>query len=124
MIQPTRSIAIDSVKVGPLEYPVFVVENLASPEGENLLGELVYKDARIMLDPDQDENVQVLTLWHEIMHAILMQTGHCRDDDEGLADALSFAIVQLLRDNPTLFSITAAQAISEPDSEVGEHSIA
>ncbi len=44
---------------------------------------------------------KIATLWHEMFHAILHNAGH-REHPEGILDALSFGVIEILRDNPAM----------------------
>ena len=43
-----------------------------------------------------------MTRWHEAVHEMLAQAGRVETEDEVLVSVLSTAIVQVLRDNPTM----------------------
>jgi hypothetical protein len=88
------------IQIGPVLYEVLFLHELCN-EGGALMGDFNSNKARIRVNADDDEQVQVVTLWHEIVHGILYTAG-IRDHDETLIDALAFGLVQVMRDNPEI----------------------
>lgn len=67
------------------------------------LGTIHFNDTAIYIIREQSDSVKVVFLFHEILHGILHQRGQVKaDEDEGLINALSYGIVELLRHNPEL----------------------
>lgn len=74
-----------------------------------LHGHILLADAEIRIANDQSEDVKLVTMWHEILHGILNNAGQS-DQPEALIEAISFGIVQLIRDNPKLIKATVKGA--------------
>jgi hypothetical protein len=90
-----------TVRIGPIDYEMELIEELQTEDGESADGWICYADGAIRLDAALHPQLRRVTLWHEILHAILTQTGRQRHN-EGELDALAHGIVQVLRDNPDL----------------------
>lgn len=104
---------IDAVKIGIITYEVAEANRTTAPPDvfksekvdDWVLGEIFYGKAKIYIDDEQSEQTKPTTLMHEIMHGILVQTGQYKaNENEGLINALSFSLVQLIRDNPELIA--------------------
>lgn len=87
-----------SVKIGPIKYEV--KEN-PRYKAENLVGQIMYYESVIEMQPDLSPQMRQVGLWHEIFHGILLQGGF-REHDERLLDVLAYGVVRLLHDNPFL----------------------
>ena len=97
---------IDKVIVGPITYTIEEVLGLFALPDENeyeqpLLGECQQGKALIRLEEDQRDTVKYITLWHEIIHAILCGAG-LADHDEQIVNAIAHGIVDVLERNPDL----------------------
>lgn len=90
----------ERVQIGPTTYQVAVVEELADGSAE-LYGDIDYGKCRIRITAESDAQKQRVTLWHEVLHAILYQAG-MTDHDEQVIDALAYGITQALRENEAL----------------------
>lgn len=88
------------VQIGPIVYEVLHLPDLCGPSGA-LMGDFNASRARIRINADDDPQVQIVTLWHELIHALLYTAGY-RDHDEQQIDALAHGLVQVLRDNPEI----------------------
>lgn len=99
---------IDYVQIGCIRYKVVMAERLDETDNTKWqLGEINYGDALIYLADNQDAQVMIATLWHEIIHGILDYSGHHESrDDEGLVDALAFGLMALVKQNPHLLRLT------------------
>lgn len=87
-----------SVKIGPVEYAI--TEN-PRYKAENTVGQIMYYESVIEMQPDLSPAMREIGLWHEMFHAILLQGGF-REHDERLLDVLAHGVVRLLQDNPVL----------------------
>lgn len=80
------------------EYTVYEKAQLKARDGERVSG-VTYLDAKtIHIDTSQCEKAQLLTFWHEYLHAALHELGYDKKCDneafvEGLAQTLSRAII-------------------------------
>lgn len=91
-----------SIKIGGLDYEVEEVQNLCAEDGtKRLNGHIIYDSCKIRIDQGLNQQVQTVCMWHEIIHGILTQAG-IDNHDEAHIEALSYGIVQVLRDNPEL----------------------
>lgn len=90
-----------SVTVGPMQYTVRAIPELRAEDGQRLNGHILYGPCEIRIDAGLDPQVQRVTLWHEVLHAILTHAGH-EDDAEKVVEILSYGLVAALRDNPGL----------------------
>jgi hypothetical protein len=95
-----------TVRIGCIEYSINLV---AQPEldGEPKLGTIDYRKLEIEIDEEMHPDVQIVTLWHEILHGIDDQ--HNLGLTDGKTDALAYGIVQVLRDNSWLRDIGAVK---------------
>lgn len=91
----------DTLRIGPVDFAV--VREHRCAEGDALAdGVLESRRCRIRLDQDLDPQQELVTRWHEAVHEMLGQAGRGETEDEVLVSVLSTAIVQVLRDNPTM----------------------
>lgn len=89
-----RSVRRDSVKIGGMTFRI-VMQDVS---GTSVDGSIIYAQSTIRIDDQATLDYRAAVLWHEMLHAILTQSGH--EHDEKLIDALAYGIVQILRDNP------------------------
>ena len=87
-----------SVKVGPVVYDVKIAPRLAA---DGAYGAFARPEALIEIHPDMAMSMQEITLWHELVHIILVHGG-IRVHEEVVIDALAHGIVGVLQDNPDL----------------------
>lgn len=87
-----------TVKIGPIEY---AIKENPRYKTEHLVGQVLYYEGVIELQPDLTPIMQEMGLWHEMLHAILLQGGF-REHEERILDVLAYGIVRLLQDNPQL----------------------
>ena len=90
------------VTVGLVKYRVHEVVDLlgTGDEGESVRcnGRVRASDAAIWIDEALEPQIKPITLMHEIIHAILEQSGH-DDHPEGLVRCLSYGLLAFMRDN-------------------------
>ncbi len=100
---------IDKLKIGAVTYKVRELDDLHRVNGEGqkqwLHGHYLTADAELRVANDQAHDVKVVTVWHEALHGILTHAGQS-DQPEPLMEALSYGIVELLRNNPQLIEYT------------------
>ena len=91
------------IKIGGIDYEVEEVQNLCAEDGiKRLNGHIIYDSCKIKLDAGLNPQVKNVCLWHEILHGILTHAG-ITDHDEAHIEALSYGLVQVLRDNLELW---------------------
>lgn len=90
----------ETIVVGPLIYIVEEVSDLYH-KGQPIFGYYNPAGGRIQIEADISETRKLITLWHEMLHAILnhAQRG---DTSEEVVGTLAVGIVDLLKDNPAL----------------------
>ena len=82
---------------------------LASPQGllveEFVFGLVEFEKARISITTEGvDEQIQKITLLHEVFHIILDNFGiDTGESEEFVVDSLARGMYQILEDNPELF---------------------
>lgn len=86
------------VKIGPIVYDIREETRVAN---ESMWGQIVYAESAIELNPGMNEQHRTITLWHEILHGMLLQGG-IREHDERILDVLAHGIFGVLKDNPEL----------------------
>ena len=73
-------------------------------------GHCDYEHARIRIHRTLDPQLKRVTLWHEIIHALLFNAGvYEPEHNEQQIDALAHGIVQVLRDNPQLNALHSSK---------------
>lgn len=97
------------IQIGCVDYTVKEIDDLhkVNEDGQKvwLHGHILHADAEIRVASDQSEDVKTVTVWHEVMHGILQNAGQS-NQPEGFIEALSFGLVQVIRDNPELIQAT------------------
>lgn len=88
----------ESVKIGPI---IYTIKENPRYKAENLVGQIMYYEGVIELQPDLSPAMAEIGLWHEMFHGLLLQGGF-REHDERLLDVLAHGVVRLLQDNPVL----------------------
>lgn len=91
------------IKVGPLKYKVVYVKNLRSGNDAELFGKVRHGPCEICVKSGHASQQQRQTIWHEIMHIVFEQTGHCEESgDESFITSVAHALMQVVQDNPWL----------------------
>lgn len=91
---------IKAIKIGPITYPIRIVEHLTDGK-DKLDGYISYSNSEIRIDAAMESQRQRAILWHEIVHGILSQAGY-DNHQESMVEALSYGILAVLDDNPAL----------------------
>lgn len=90
------------VKVGPITYKIVEKKRLTNDnEDTKIDGSANYTHCKIRLDKRLGKQTKRLTLWHEIVHCILVQNS-ITEHDETMINALAYGIINVLQDNPEL----------------------
>lgn len=84
-----------AVKVGPITYTI------EERDERDSFGEVLYGPCKLYLKRSLVSASKRMTLWHEVIHIILVHAGY-RDQDEKLIEVLASGIMQVLQDNPAL----------------------
>lgn len=93
---------MDKVRIGPITYEVKTVERLVGPCSEKLDGQIIPSRQLIEIDGGLTLVMQRQTLWHEIIHGILTQSGRHELVDEGTVDAIAYGVFGVINDNPEM----------------------
>jgi hypothetical protein len=91
---------VQFVRIGAIDYEIIDKSRLLDGS-DPLDGQMVHSQSQILLDDALGPSARWITLWHEILHAILVRAGY-QEHDEGQMAALSYGIVEALHDNPWL----------------------
>lgn len=104
--------ALSSVRIGGIDYAVYTVPDLHTVHDDGEVepdnGRLFYNKATIELSDDIAPDVLPVALWHEALHALLYQAGIV-EHDETIVHALAYGIVQVMRDNQLLVTMTTEE---------------
>jgi len=93
-----------TLDLGPFTFEVESRPGLSS-DGQLLNGLIEHNQCKIAINPDSNEQVKYVTVWHEIIHAILAFGPH--KVSEGTIETLSLGVVEALRRNPFMSSMEA-----------------
>jgi hypothetical protein len=96
---------LKTLRVGPIDYDVTFVPRLQA-DGESVNGYISHNACTVEVDAEMAPQTRAVTVWHETLHAILVQSGRVNDHDEELIDAIAYGIIGVLRDNPELRDVT------------------
>lgn len=93
----------ESVKVGPYEYRVVIVDDLHSSTDRNvaLFGEVLYKPQEIRIRAGMDDGHRLSTLLHEVIH-VLDDEMYVIDMSEKQIKCLGVGLAAFLLDNGLL----------------------
>ena len=79
--------------IGPLSFSIVERSEFQDDKGVELDGDINYAAQQIQLRAGLSDQYRLVVLWHEILHAILIQSGHLEEaGDEGLIWALAYGI--------------------------------
>lgn len=91
---------LEQVKIGGITYEIRRVPDLRDEHDTKLDG--LYQGGKCLISLNSDLTPQstLQTLWHEIIHGIITHAGMRDQHDESLIEAVSYGVMQVLRDNP------------------------
>ena len=100
--------SVSRIKVGPLHYDV-VRRPVPITEGEsgNVFGRVVHEESKILVANNLSKENEMLTILHEVLHALMFHCG-IKDQDETFVETASGFLFDLIRDNPKF--VAAIQA--------------
>lgn len=90
---------VGHVKIGAIVYEVLEHDSLQNDDGNDCYGETLHHLQQINLWSQVSPASKYVTLWEEIIHAILINAGYNGDHDERMVSALAHGIAQVLIDN-------------------------
>lgn len=94
-----------TIKISSLRYKLNLVDSLESDSPDNIsLGEIDYVGGTILIKRNIQQDQQLLTLFHEIVHGYDYAWMNCKYklDGEHLANFVSQIITSVFCDNPWL----------------------
>ena len=91
-----------TIQIGPLRYDVQVVDQINESDCEEriTIGDIIFSTGviRVLNMPTIEQ--RKVTLWHEILHAVMRQAGWNRlKEEEQVIEAISHGIVDLIERN-------------------------
>ena len=89
-----------SIVIGPLTYKIEEISDLYH-KGTAIFGFFNPTNVVIQIEKDIPGQRRLITLWHEILHAILNHADR-GDVDDNVISTLGFGVVQVLQANPFL----------------------
>jgi Zn-dependent peptidase ImmA (M78 family) len=90
------------VKISGIDYDIKIAEP-KSVENGVLMGEITYHEATIYINEEQNDQLKVATLLHEIVHGILYHMGSEMNDNEKFVEGFASGLHQVFRDNNWTF---------------------
>ena len=97
----------NTVNTGAIVYKILLVKDLLNDErSQKLTGLVSINEATIKIEKGVDVQTQAMTIFHELIHHIMMVSGHdsdlSADATEDFIDALASGILTILRLNPEI----------------------
>ena len=93
---------MDKVKIGAIEYKIVEEKGLTDSSGDTKLdGRCGWHNCEIHIEKKMSLQTKQLTVWHEVIHAILIHAG-VNKHDEQLINILSYGIMDVLENNPEM----------------------
>ena len=89
------------IKIGAITYMIEKVSTLRDEDGAELNGSINYSKARIKVRKGLDAQIVQVVMWHETLHAILIQAGLSGLDERAI-EALAYGICGVLEDNRSM----------------------
>lgn len=96
---------IEKIRIGCLEYTIKLVDKLVDDEDQPIYGQVAYDACEIRIWKELDPQSKQATLWHEIIHAILVNAGYVGEHDEQMVSAIAHGIYDVLIDNIDLTKV-------------------
>jgi len=90
-----------TVRIGCIDYAIIMSDSLVDEEGNEIFGQCAYDTCEIQILSRLAAQTKLATLWHEIVHAILIDCGYA-DHDEQMVSALAHGILSVLKNNPKI----------------------
>lgn len=89
-----------SIRINGVDYTI-KREPFLEMDFHELAGKIDYNKCEIYISTRLEPNVQIqcLTMWHEILHAIVRNAQLELDDEEKVVEAFALGIYQVLADN-------------------------
>lgn len=91
---------INQVKIGGITYAI--TRDATLPD-TGFSGQIRYQRCQIVIADNLHPVAARQVLWHEIVHGIMQQAG-IQEQPESLVEAISYGVLQVLRDNPGILT--------------------
>lgn len=92
----------NKIKLLEKEYDIIEIETFT--ENNLQVGELREHQDEILISASQSYTNQHITMLHELVHALFIQTGHIEyDNDENLIDCVALGVYSLIKHNDFSF---------------------
>ena len=86
-----------TVQIGAITYNIIETPTLQAG-GESIDGQFLHSQSAILIESTLGDPAKRATIWHEVLHALLVHAGYA-EHDEGQLSALAYGVMQVLRDN-------------------------
>ena len=83
-----------------IDYAVDIVALLEDDERNEIFGQTSYDECVIRILGRLAPQAKIATLWHEIIHAILVEAGFTGDHSEQMVSAIAHGVLGVLKNNP------------------------
>jgi Zn-dependent peptidase ImmA (M78 family) len=93
----------EKVKISGIDYEIEIAEHQSVENGDILLGQISYSEAKIYINEEQNEQLRRATLLHEIVHGVLYHMGSELNDNEKFVEGFSSGLHQVFNDNNWTF---------------------
>lgn len=91
-----------TIKIGCIDYAVDIVALLEDDERNEIFGQVAYDESEIRILGRLSPQAKIATLWHEVIHAILIEAGFTGDHNEQMVSAIAHGILGVLKNNPRI----------------------
>ncbi|KKM70550.1 hypothetical protein LCGC14_0928510 [marine sediment metagenome] len=91
-----------TIKIGCIDYAIDIVDLLEDDERKEIFGQLAYDECEIRILDRLAPQAKIAILWHEILHAILVEAGFVGEHDEHMVSAIAHGISAVLKNNPKI----------------------
>ena len=91
-----------TITIGCIDYTVDLVDSLEDEEGNEIFGQAAYDECKISILNRLAPQAKTATLWHEIIHAILVEYGFVDEHDDQMIHAIAHGTLGVLKNNPEI----------------------
>jgi hypothetical protein len=94
----------DGVRIGGIDFTVTRKPRLLSDSDTLLCGQINHRTSEIFINGDLGEEMQYITLLHEVLHGVAEHAQlKLSDQEETIIDVFARGIYQVTHDNPEIF---------------------
>ena len=95
---------LDKVRIGGVDFAVIFKPRLLSDNDTLLCGQINHRASEIFINSDLGEEMQHITLLHEILHGLAEHAQlKLSDQEETIIDVFARGIYQVIKDSPEMF---------------------